>query len=141
MKPYSLDLRERIVAAVTAGQSRRDVAERFAVSSSTVGRYLCHSTGRESLAPKVAPGAARKIPAPVEQALSERVAAMPGATVAQHRAWLKEEHGVEVSPATAHRAVRRLGFTHKKSVSSPANATRTSGAPSGKPSRAWYSKN
>ena len=140
MNPYSLDLRERIAAAVTAGQNQSEVARRFAVSSSTVSRYLVHSKERETLAPKRAPGAVRKISESVAQALSERVAVMPGATVAAHRAWLKEAHGVDVSPATAHRAVRRLGFTHKKSRSSLPNATRTSAKPGGKPSRAWQSK-
>jgi transposase len=35
MKPYSGDLRERVVEAVAAGTSRRAAAERFAVSVST----------------------------------------------------------------------------------------------------------
>ena len=33
-KPYSLDLRERIVRAVEAGSSRRGAAEQFSVSES-----------------------------------------------------------------------------------------------------------
>ena len=32
VKPLSLDLRERIVAAVASGMSRRQAAERFGVS-------------------------------------------------------------------------------------------------------------
>ena len=37
--PYSLDLRERVVAAVAGGMSRRGAAERFGVSVSTAIRW------------------------------------------------------------------------------------------------------
>ena len=37
--PYSLDLRERVVAAVASGVSRRSAAERFDVSVSTAIRW------------------------------------------------------------------------------------------------------
>jgi putative transposase len=37
--PYSLDLRERVVAAVASGVSRRAAAERFDVSISTAIRW------------------------------------------------------------------------------------------------------
>jgi transposase len=39
-KPLSKDLRERIVEAVEAGQSRRAAAERFAVSSSSAIKWM-----------------------------------------------------------------------------------------------------
>jgi transposase len=38
MRAYSMDLRERIVAAVDAGASQSQVAERFEVSLRTVER-------------------------------------------------------------------------------------------------------
>lgn len=41
MRPLSLDLRERVVAAVDEGvESQREIAERFAVSLSFVSRLL-----------------------------------------------------------------------------------------------------
>jgi hypothetical protein len=41
---YSLDLRERVVAAVTSGLSRRAAAERFKVSVSTAIRWTRRTT-------------------------------------------------------------------------------------------------
>jgi len=40
MKPYSIDLRQRIVNAVKAGESRVSVAKRFNVGYATVRNYL-----------------------------------------------------------------------------------------------------
>lgn len=62
MRPYSLDLRERIVAALHDEQTEKQVAARFGVSESSVTRYdrlhreagsLCTKTppGRKSLPP------------------------------------------------------------------------------------------
>src|SRR5258708_38398021 len=39
-KPYSDDLRERVVEAVVAGASRREAAESFSLSASSAGRWL-----------------------------------------------------------------------------------------------------
>ena len=39
VRPYSLDLRERVVAALAGGASCRVVASRFGVSVSTVVRW------------------------------------------------------------------------------------------------------
>jgi transposase-like protein len=36
LKPYSIDLRERVIAAVEAGASRRETAEHFGLSPSVV---------------------------------------------------------------------------------------------------------
>jgi transposase len=40
MKGYSLDLRTRVVNAIKEGMSRKEVAERYKVSLSTIKRYL-----------------------------------------------------------------------------------------------------
>ncbi len=39
-RPYSMDLRERVVAAVEAGQSRRAVAKIFNLGPATVVRWV-----------------------------------------------------------------------------------------------------
>lgn len=39
-RPYSLDLRERVVAAIEAGASRHEAAERFEVSISSAIRWM-----------------------------------------------------------------------------------------------------
>lgn len=52
-RPYSLDLRERVVAAVSDGESCRRVAERFAVSVSSVVKWAqrARATGSPAAAP------------------------------------------------------------------------------------------
>jgi transposase len=39
-KPYSDDLRERVVAAIEAGHTREEVAELHSLALSTVGRFI-----------------------------------------------------------------------------------------------------
>src|SRR4051795_4732014 len=50
MRAYSMDLRERIVAAVDAGASQSQAAGRFGVSLRTVERYLARRRVTGSLA-------------------------------------------------------------------------------------------
>src|SRR5436190_1519862 len=50
MRAYSMDLRERIVAAVDAGLHQAQAAERFGVSQRTVERYLARRRRTGSLA-------------------------------------------------------------------------------------------
>ena len=140
MRPYSVDLRERIVAAVEQGLNQSEAARRFSVSSSTVSRYLAHQQERKTLAPRVAPGAKRKIPEAVLRLLEERIATKPDTTIAEHQTWLRESHQIMVSFATVHRVLGELGFTFKKSASSLPNATTTNAKSGGKPSHVWQSK-
>src|SRR4051812_45701699 len=52
MKPLSMDLRGRVVAACDAGgQTQAEIAERFAVSPSTVRRLLARRAAAGSVAP------------------------------------------------------------------------------------------
>lgn len=51
-RPLSMDLRERVVAAVLAGESRRGVASRFGVAVSSVMKW----SQRQRAAGSVAPG-------------------------------------------------------------------------------------
>jgi len=51
-KPYSEDLRARVVAAIEAGATRPEVADQYSVSLSSVGRFvrLDRETGSVSAA-------------------------------------------------------------------------------------------
>jgi len=51
-KAYSCDLRERVIAAVETGASRRAAAERLAVSMSSAIKWLQRWRDRRSAAPK-----------------------------------------------------------------------------------------
>ena len=59
MRAYSVDLRERIIAAVDAGQARREVARRFDVSPATIGNYLRLRRQTGGLAPRPRAGGRR----------------------------------------------------------------------------------
>jgi transposase len=53
VRAYSMDLRERIVAAVDGGMTQDQAAVTFGVSVNTVGRYLARRRDIGSLAPTV----------------------------------------------------------------------------------------
>jgi transposase len=124
MKPYSLDLRQRIVTAVVDKQLHpEEVAERFSVSRDTVERYVQRAlTG--ALAPQTSPGRPRVIGPEHHQALRAQLEAHADATLAAHCQRWTATQGVEVSTATMSRAIKRLGWTRKKRRWQPASGTR-----------------
>src|SRR5215208_7918749 len=115
MKPYSEDLRWRVVRAVSNGTPRRDVAAAFAVSVPTIERWLRQRRETGSLAPKPVPGPVAVKTEPLVVALPERLAARSDATLAEQCSWWREVSGAEVSTATMSQALTRLGWTRKKS--------------------------
>ena len=127
MRPYSLDLRERIVRAVDAGATQTAAAETFGVGRATVQRYVAQRRRRGSLAPRPLPGRAARIGPPQAAALRAQLDASPDATLAEHcDRWTggRAAHGVRVSVATMQRTIARLGWTRKKRRSTPPNRTR-----------------
>ena len=114
MKPYSEDLRERVVRAVAQGAPRRDVAATFAVSVPTIERWLRRQRETGSLAPQPVPGPPAVKTAALVAALPGRLAERSDATLAEQCAWWRDVSGVAVSTATMSRALTRLGWTRKK---------------------------
>ena len=117
MKPYSMDLRERVVAACDEGiDNRAEIADRFSVSQSWVRRLLQRRRETGSLAPKPHGGGQ---PPAFEGESAERlrtaVAADPDATLEG----LAKASGVACGTSATDRALRRLGITRKKSRSAP----------------------
>jgi transposase len=123
MKAYSMDLRERIVQAVLAGMPQAMAARVFGVGQATVERYLRrHRQG--DLAPRQSPGRPAEIGVEQTPELVAQLEAAPDATLAEHVATWAEATGVRVSVTTMHRTIRRVGWTRKKRVSTPASKTR-----------------
>ena len=50
-KPYSMDLRERVVAAIEGGVSTRQAAERFAIGNATAGSVGAAEAGDRRSSP------------------------------------------------------------------------------------------
>jgi transposase len=115
MKPYSEDLRWRVVSAVASGMPREDVAWRFAVSISTITRWLRLKRETGGVVPKPVPGPPAVKMDALMAALPERLAERADATLEEQCSWWQEVSGVEVSTATMSRALTRLGCTRKKS--------------------------
>jgi transposase len=115
-RPYSGDLRRRVVAAVVEqDQARGSVARRFAVGRSTVYRWVevAQKEGRLEAKP-MGGGPEPAIGGESEDALKRLVATDNHLTLAEYRGRLAAEVGVRVHPWTLGRVLRRLGLTRKK---------------------------
>ena len=115
-RPYSADLRGRVVAAALAGgQSFEAVAARFAVGRSSVYRWVEVAEREGRLAAKPMGGNGQPvIRGESEAALRRLVETENHLTQAEYRDRLAEATGVWVHPWTVGRALRRLGLTRKK---------------------------
>jgi transposase len=113
MKPYSEDLRTRIVSAVEGGMSQSEAARLFGVSISSVKRYCRLAANEESLAPRQGGGRPPKTNAAVARLLEEDVGRRPYAAVWERAALLRAVSGVGLSVSTVRRLLRRLGFSQK----------------------------
>ena len=133
MRAYSIDLKERLVRAVANGQPMREAARRFNVAVNTVKRAVVQERATGSLERKPIPGYPRRIGPEREAALRARLEAAPDATVLEHCAWWAEHYGQSLSEATMWRAIRRLGWTHKKRHWQAVSATRRRAQPGGRP--------
>ena len=129
MHAYSTDLKERLVRAVADGQPMRAAARRFGVAVTTVKRAVVQQRETGSLERKPIPGGPRRIGPEQDAVLRARLEAAPDATVLEHCAWWAEQQGQQVSEATMWRAIRRLGWTHKKNRWQRASATSRSARP------------
>src|SRR3954466_16324912 len=109
MRAYSMDLRERIVAAVDAGLPQAQAAERFGVSRRTVERYLSRRRGSASLAgTRQRHGREPKIRRQLRAWLPERLEAAADATLAEHVAAFVAAGGQRVSLSAMSRAITGL---------------------------------
>ena len=106
---YSQETREKVLAAVDAGYQQADVAAMHQVSRRYVSGLVTKRRRGESLELGKSPGRPRKLK---DAKVAAAVSAKPDATLADLRKRLKRE---DVALMTVWRAVRRVGFTHKKS--------------------------
>ena len=115
MKPYSADLRERLLRAIDTGLSQAEAARLFGVGISSIKRWRVQQRETGSLAARPRPGRHRRIRPEEEAALLAQVTATPDATLAEHCATWHATTGVRLSTATMSRTLARLKQTHKKS--------------------------
>jgi transposase len=113
MKPYSMDLRQRVLTDCDAGLTTAQVAAKYTVSPAWVRRLK----QRRRQTGEVAPRAARPGPPPSWGAyagrLRDAVRRQPDATLAE----LRDRLGLAVALSTLWRAVAALRLTVKKKSS------------------------
>lgn len=126
MNAYSLDLRLKVLDAVDRGIPRSEVVRTFGVSMPTLERYLRRRRQTGEVAPKPSPGRTSSICATSEQrrALWMQLEENDEATLERHCELWEERGGARVSIATMSRAVRKLGWTFKKSRWVPPSGTK-----------------
>ena len=115
---YGPDLRARVLAALDAGATVREAAERFAVSPSYAAKARLRraATGEVEARPQRG-GHRPRLLAPHEAALRARLDEDRDTTLAGLRAWLLRERGVSAGLGTVWAAVARMGLTLEKSGS------------------------
>jgi transposase len=112
-KPYSQDLRERVVAAVAAGQSRHAVAKLFQLSVSAVIKWSQQFDSTGSAAAKPMGGVRRDALGEQRGWLRTRLAEKPDLTLEALRAELAAR-GTEVCVWTVWNFCRVEKLTFKK---------------------------
>ena len=123
MKPYSEDLRVRIVTAVEEGISKSAAAHLFRVSLSSVKRYMRIAGRGDSLAPRKGGGRPPKTDETTRRLLEEDVHERPAATISDRRRFLQSITGKSLSVSTVKRLLKKMGFSQKNGVWRPQNET------------------
>lgn len=123
-RPYSVDLRERLLQARDAGLAPVEIERTFGISTRTQRRWIAQQRTSGSLVPRSSPGRPAKIGPAHLPALRAQVATHPDATLAEHCARFAAAQGIAISRATMSRHLANLGLPLKKRPSSPASKIR-----------------
>ena len=123
-RPYSDDLRARVVTAVTEGCSRRAAGKRFAVSVSSSIRWVELHEETGSISPRRRGGKSRSPLETHRQWLLDLVAAEPDLTLDEVRARLRSEKKQKTATSSVWRFYERHAITFKKN-----SARRRAGSP------------
>jgi transposase len=127
MKPYSNDLRSRVVATYERGEhSLEEVAALFAVSVASVKNFVrrYRETGSADAFPH-AGGQAQSLNEQQVEFVRDSIRETTDLTLEELRQRLKRKYKKGVSAPTLSRLLQRLGLPRKKSRSMPASARPT----------------
>jgi len=114
-KSYSVDLRERVVARVDGGYSRRAAAARFSVSVSFAVKLMARRRATGSVAParQGRPSGGGKL-APHLAFLEAQVETRPDVTMPELAGILEAKRGVRAHPSSLSRVLCAAWFSFKK---------------------------
>src|SRR5215208_4721261 len=122
MKPYSKDLRLRVLSAVDSAKPREEVAKTFSVSMPTIKRWLKRRRESGDVEPEPIPGRPPRKGAMLQRWLPKHLESNDDLTLEEHREAFEEEFGEAVSTSTVGRAISSLpdgGWRSKKVTHSP----------------------
>ena len=125
MQAYSLDLRERVVAAYEKDKTTVSaVATQFSVGETFVKKMRRQQRASGSLERLPSRAGAKKVLEPKHRRwLAQQVKGQPDATLAELQTGLLARQTVSVSRATVSRELRQMRLPRKKSRSLPQSAT------------------
>ena len=117
MKPFSSDLRQRILDAYDAGEgTRQQIAERFSVSLGFVKKILAQRKATGSIAPIPRPGRPPAFSGDLLKRLEDFVSRNPDATLVEIQQRFSAE--VDCSIVTIHQTLKRCRYRFKKNAES-----------------------
>ena len=124
-KPLSMDLRNRIVADVNGGNTRRGAAARFGVAPSTAVRLKARydETGSVAATRIGRPKGSGKLGSHGDFIIGQ-VENRPDITMPELAAALLLERGVEADPSNLSKFLCRAGFSYKKNAAGIGERTR-----------------
>lgn len=133
MRAYSLDLRERVVAAYEKGElSIAEIAAQFSVGQTFLKKMLRQKRQSGSLERLPNRAGAKKLLSPADRSfLAKQIKEQSDATLGELQASLLKRKKVLVSQATLSRELQGLRLPRKKSQSSPVSAAMEKGLGSG----------
>ena len=108
MNAYSKDLRLKVLSAIDRGIPRKEVADLFGVSLSTIKRWLKRRRQTGNVNIHKIPGRPAVKGKALREWLSQRLKRNPDLTLREHCEAFFDETGVEVSEATMSRNIKRL---------------------------------
>jgi transposase len=133
MKAYSLDLRERVVAAYEKGNHTiAEVAVQFSVGETFLKKMLRQKRQTGSLERLPQRAGAKKVLNRTHRVwLAKQIKEQPDATLLELQTSLLEKRQKSVSPATLSRELQQLRLGRKKNRSSHRSATMENAGGSG----------
>jgi transposase len=115
MKPYSQDLRERVIAALEAGdETQAEIAERFCVSKSTVEKWWARWQATDSCAALPSGHGPTRTLQASETFIRAEIKKQPDVTLAELCDRVAARRAVAASVSTMGRTVQLLNLPRKK---------------------------
>ena len=125
MKPYSQDLRDRVLAAVTeTNLSQAKIAKAFKISQSVLEKWLRRQHETDTWMALPHGGGHTRVLAGCETFIRAQVKKQPDSTLEELCARVAKAKGVQSSPSMMWRELQRLRLPLKKSPSTTSTAKR-----------------